>query len=158
MEFIKTFELSKSQKLDILELWNNEYPKKLGHNNTAEFDKYLDTLSEKSYILLLDTSQKVIGWYVDFKRDDEKWFAVILDSKQQGKGYGTKLLNMAKEKEIVLNGWVIDHNNDKKRNGEIYKSPLNFYLKNGFELINNQRLELDKISAVKITWTKENNR
>jgi len=149
---VETSELTKSQKLNILELWNNEYPEKLGHKTMSEFDVYLNNLTGKSHVLLLDKHAMVIGWYVDFIRNGEKWFVLILDSKYQGKGFGTKLLNMAKEKEPVLNGWVIDHNNDKKQNGEFYKSPLDFYLKNGFELLKDQRLELDKISAVKITW------
>lgn len=94
------------------------------------------------------------GWYFDFVREQEKWFAIILDSSLQGKGFGTKLLNMAKEKEPELNGWVIDRDTDRKRNGDLYRSPLPFYLKNGFEKISDTRLELEKISAVKITWRK----
>ena len=39
---------------------------------------------------------------------------MILDSGQQGKGYGTKLLNEAKMDVKKLNGWVIDHDKDKK--------------------------------------------
>jgi hypothetical protein len=57
-----------------------------------------------------------------------------------------------------LNGWVIDHNNDRKKNGLIYVSPLKFYEKCGFEIQNYMRLELDKISAVKIKWTNENDK
>jgi hypothetical protein len=65
-----------------------------------------------------------------------------------------KILNLAKEKETELNAWVIDHNNDIKKNGNKYKTPLEFYLKNGFEKLTENRLELEKISAVKIKWTK----
>jgi len=108
-------------------------------------------LIDQYHILLLDDT-KIKGWYFNFIRENEKWFGMILDSDIQGKGFGTKVLNLAKEKESVLNGWVIDHNNDKKQNGEFYKSPLGFYQKNGFEVISNIRLELDKISAVKIKW------
>jgi hypothetical protein len=53
-----------------------------------------------------------------------------------------------------LNGWVIDHNNDKRKDGLIYISPLKFYEKCGFEIQSDIRLELDNISAVKIKWTK----
>ncbi|MFT4741942.1 MAG: hypothetical protein ACI9L9_002739, partial [Marivirga sp.] len=52
------------------------------------------------------------------------------------------------------NGWVIDHSNERKSNGRLYISPLNFYLKNGFKKLSRNRLELDKISAVKIKWEK----
>ena len=155
MKFSKTIALSKSSKTQILELWNNEFPEKLNYQTLADLDNYLSNLDDQSHILMKDNRQKIKGWYFDFIRDNERWFAIILDSKMSGKGFGTQLLNLGKEKEAVLNGWVIDHDNDKKRNGDTYTSPLNFYLKNGFELLANNRLELDKLSAVKIRWKKE---
>ncbi|MCK9481612.1 MAG: hypothetical protein M0R38_07625 [Bacteroidia bacterium] len=64
------------------------------------------------------------------------------------------MLNELKSDENVLNGWVIDHNSDIKINGNFYQSPLNFYLKNEFEILNETRLELEIMSAVKIKWKK----
>ena len=64
------------------------------------------------------------------------------------------MLNTLKNDENTLNGWVIDHNSDKKLNGNIYQSPLEFYIKNGFETLSETRLELEIMSAVKIKWTK----
>lgn len=154
MEFIKLTELSKNHKKQILNLWNTEYPVKLSYPSFADFENYLKNLTEQSHIVMVDENNKIKGWYFDFVRENEKWFAIILDSSLHGKGFGTKILNFAKETETVLNGWVIDHNNDKKKNGEFYNSPLDFYLKNGFEKLSEIRLELDKISAVKIKWTK----
>ena len=154
MQFIKTSKLSKSQKQEICDLWNNEYPEKLNYRNLADFENYLKILSKQSHIIMVDKDQNIKGWYFDFIRENEKWFAIILDSKFQGKGLGIKMLNLAKEKESELTGWVIDHSNDKKQNGEIYESPLSFYLKNGFELLIKNRLEHEKISAVKIKWKK----
>ena len=138
-----------------MELWNDEFPEKLNYQTLADFESYLSNLEDQFHILMLDNNQNIKGWYFDFIRDAERWFAIILNTEMSGKGYGTQLLNLAKEKEPVLNGWVIDHENDKKRNGETYTSPLNFYLKNGFELLPNNRLELEKLSAVKIRWEKE---
>ena len=155
MKFIKTTALSKTSKAQILELWNNEFPKKLNYQTLADFENYLSNLDNQSHVLLVNNRQNIKGWYFDFIRDDERWFAIILNAKMSGKGFGTQLLNLAKEKEPVLNGWVIDHSNDKKRNGETYISPLNFYLKNGFELITGSRSELEKLSVVKIRWKKE---
>ena len=154
MQFIKTSKLSKSQKQEICDLWNNEYPEKLNYRNLADFENYLKNLSIQSHIIMVDKDQNIKGWYFDFIRENEKWFAIILDSKFQGKGLGKKMLNLVKEKESELNGWVIDHSNDKKQNGEIYESPLSFYLKNGFEILVKNRLENEKISAVKIKWKK----
>ena len=65
------------------------------------------------------------------------------------------MLDEIKNNEPVLNGWVIDHNNDKKKNGQQYISPLKFYEKCGFGILSDVRLELDKISAVKIKWTND---
>jgi len=155
VKFIKTTALSKTSKAQILELWNNEFPKKLNYQTLADFENYLSNLDNQSHVLLVNNRQNIKGWYFDFIRDDERWFAIILNAKMSGKGFGTQLLNLAKEKEPVLNGWVIDHSNDKKRNGETYISPLNFYLKNGFELITGSRSELEKLSVVKIRWKKE---
>lgn len=156
MKFIKQIELSENDKTEILELWNNEYPEKLSYQSITEFDNYLSKLGEQSHILMKCENQGIKGWYFDFVRDNEKWFAIIIDSNFHGQGFGKKLLELAKSKENELNGWVIDHNKDKKKNGESYNSPLNFYLKNGFEKIVKSRLELDKISAVKIKWKNKN--
>jgi len=135
-------------------MWNNEYPEKLNYRNLTDFEDYLKHLTQQSHIIMVDENQNVKGWYFDFIRENEKWFALILDAKLQGKGLGRKMLNLAKEKESELSGWVIDRSNDKKQNGEFYESPLSFYLKNGFELLVKNRLENEKISAVKIKWEK----
>jgi hypothetical protein len=103
---------------------------------------------------LIDPSKKINGRYFEFKRENEKWFAIILDSSIHGNGLGTKILELAKQNKNELNGWVIDHSNEKKSNGRLYISPLNFYLKNGFKKLSRNRLELEKISAVKIKWEK----
>tara|TARA_R110002050_G_scaffold49818_10_gene115590 strand:- start:16450 stop:16914 length:465 start_codon:yes stop_codon:yes gene_type:complete len=154
VEFITQIELSKNDKKEILNLWNNEYPEKLNYQNLSEFEKYLENLTEPSHILMKSENKSIKGWYFDFVRENEKWFAIILDSNFHGNGFGTKLLSLGKEKESELNGWVIDKQDNKMKNGELYKSPLNFYLKNGFEKYDNERLEIEKISAVKIKWQK----
>ncbi|GAA3579383.1 GNAT family N-acetyltransferase [Snuella lapsa] len=156
MEFIKTLKIPKSYKTDIFNLWNQEYPKQLTYNTLKDFDTYLNKLTKASHILIVE-NKKAYGWYVDFNRDSRRWFVILVDSNTQGKGYGSKLLNLAKKKEIELNGWVIDHNNDLKHNGENYLSPLGFYLKNGFELISGDRLEQENISAIRIRWKKQGN-
>lgn len=56
--------------------------------------------------------------------------------------------------KVKIIGWAIDHNLDNKVNGETYKSPLEFYVKNNFEILSKEQLELDTISAVKIQWKK----
>ncbi|PTS96023.1 hypothetical protein DBR27_16625, partial [Flavobacterium sp. HMWF030] len=87
-----------------------------------------------------------------FVRDDEDWFAIILQSKIQGKGNGSRLLNEIKKYRDNLSGWVVDQDNEKKLNATMYKSPMQFYIKNDFRICSEIRIENEKISAVKINW------
>lgn len=154
MELIKSSKLSESEKAQVLDLWNAEYPEQLTYSTIEEFENYVADLAEQSHILLKDENNTIKGWYFDFIRENEKWFVLILDAEVQGKGIGGQILDLAKQNTTCLNGWVIDHNLDKKKNGEIYFSPLSFYLKNGFIEIPSERLKSDKISAVKIRWVR----
>jgi predicted GNAT family N-acyltransferase len=144
--------LNEQEKQQVLDLWNNEYPEKLSYNNLGEFDHYLKNLHNINHFLLTDNIDQILGWALTFERENEKWFAIILSEKVQGKGLGRKILEELKKVEPVLNAWVIDHNNDLKKNGQTYLSPLKFYEKCGFKIQTANRLELDKISAVKIKW------
>ncbi len=152
MKVIETSAPDALQQEAIRELWNNEYPGQLNHSDTGSFRNYLQQLSEQKHFLLVDDNDSVRGWAFVFVRDREKWFAIIVDSRWQGSGCGKLLLNKLKENATKLSGWVIDHSNDKKGSGENYLSPLAFYLKHGFVVCADTRLERDKISAVKIEW------
>jgi len=150
MKFIKKEVLTEGQKEEIYSLWNDEYPEKLTHRNLESFEDYLDGVAQKLHLLLLDDQEQIIGWLFLFERNEEDWLAMIVAGKLQGKGYGTRLLKEAMLHTDTLNGWVIDHFNDRKLNGDIYRSPLAFYLKNGFRLVAEERFESAKMSAVKI--------
>jgi len=155
LKIIQTTELNEKAKKQVLYLWNNEYPEKLSYNDLNEFDNYLQNLANLTHFLLTDEVDITLGWALTFDRNNEKWFAIILSEKIKGKGFGRKMLNEIKSNEKILNGWVIDHDNDRKKNGQQYTSPLKFYEKCDFEILNDVRLELDKISAVKIRWVNE---
>lgn len=154
MKLITTKLLSHSQQSQILTLWNAEYPVNLAHKSIKGLQDFLAKMEDAHHVLLVE-GEVINGWYVDFIRDNERWFTLILRSEIHGRGYGTQLLNQAKALRPELNGWVIDHNNDVKLSGSVYQSPLAFYLKNGFQVIPEIRLELDVISAVKIVWRKQ---
>lgn len=156
LEFKKTNQLSEDQELQIYELWNKEFTAKISYNDISEFEAYLDKLVEQHHILVLDEYENVLGWFFDFIRDEERWFAIIIDSSLHGKGVGSKILDLAKSSNKVLNAWVTDHNTDLKRNGEPYQSPLQFYIKNDFEVLTDVRIETEILSAVKIRWSKTN--
>lgn len=154
MKIINNHQLNQEQKEQILQLWNNEYPEKLAYKSIDEFENYLEKLNEVNHFLLLNDDEKIQGWAITFERENETWFAIILSENLHGKGWGTKVLNELKQHKNELNGWVIDNNNDKKLNGNFYKSPLEFYIKNEFEVLSEIRLELEIMSAVKIKWKK----
>ncbi|TVZ26112.1 acetyltransferase (GNAT) family protein [Gillisia sp. Hel_I_86] len=144
--------LNSQEKQAVFKLWNQEYPKSLGYSKLEEFDSYLHGLSELHHVLVKDGFGNIVAWYSGFKREDGIWFAMILNASIQGKGIGTKLLEMAKQSNPLLNGWLIDHTNYLKNDGSIYRSPLKFYLRNDFFVLKQERLELPTISAVKIRW------
>ena len=152
MNIIQTTVLTLEQEESLFELWNSEYPERICYNELSAFQDHLESLSNTKHYLLVDDLKELQGWAFTFVREEEVWFGIIIDSKIQGKGFGTILLDELKKDKSVLNGWVIDHQNDVKRNNDTYFSPLGFYTKQGFIVNENIRLENDKISAVKIRW------
>jgi len=153
LDFTKTKDLDLKEKKQIFDLWNKEYPRNLEYENFQQFEDYLKELKDQNHILVLDKNERIIGWYFDFIREDERWFAAILKSEFHGHKIGTALIELAKKDRSRLNGWVITSNEYLKSNGTAYRSPLGFYLKNGFIIHEEMRLETDKISAIKISWS-----
>ena len=89
-----------------------------------------------------------------FDRDNETWFAMIVNEPHQFQGIGKTLMSAMKKRTTQLNGWLVDHNNDIKSNGENYLSKKDYYLKHDFKILDHSRLETQQISAVQIQWEK----
>ena len=155
MSIIETDALTEEQKVQIMNLWNKEYPAQLQYSSIEGFDSYLNNLLQPNHFLAIDDNDTLMGWAFSFTRENERWFAIIIDGSMQRQGLGTSLLNRLKENETVLNGWVTDHDRYMKKNGEQYHSPLQFYSRNNFIFCHDVRLETEKLSAVKIAWAKE---
>ena len=153
MKIVQKDILSIEEKEVLRELWNNEYPAKLHLKTLEDLDLYLDRLLNTKHYLLFDDSDKINGWAFTFLRENENWFAILLDSKIQGKGNGSLLISELKKNNTILNGWVTDHENEVKQNNEVYKSPMLFYMKHDFTILTETRIENEKMSAVKINWT-----
>lgn len=151
MRVIHTDELTEKQKRAILKLWNNEYPDQLSHKDLAGLNAYLSNIPSAQHYLCMKTT-RILGWAFKFSRDAETWFAIILDSSIQKQGIGTMMLEKLKTNEKALSGWVVDHDLYHKANGETYHSPLSFYLKNGFGVNRQLRLESPQLSAALIKW------
>lgn len=147
-------ELTPFARRQVYDLWNDLYPERLVFNEIAGFDAYLSGLSDPRHFVLSE-EEKVLGWGLTFEREGARWFAIMVSETLHGRGYGKQLLNALRWHEPELNAWVIDHPNDRRKNGKPYLSPLGFYQKNGFEVLPDFRLERDIISAVKIRWRNE---
>lgn len=154
MQVKRTQQLTKKQKKNIIDLWNEEYPEALSLSDVNAFDDYLEGLSDKHHLLVIDDKEDVAGWLIDFIRGGERCFAMLLHVSSQGKGYGTKLLDTAKQTNTELNGWVIDNNEQQKQNGQNYKSPTGFYKKNDFEIVHGIQSKKNGIKGIKVRWEK----
>ena len=152
MRILETTVLDDNQREAVMRLWNEEYPTQLNYVRMADFDNYLDGLSDKQHYLGIDDEGLIIGWAFSFIREGERWFAIIVNRSAQGKGNGTVLLHALKEKKERLAGWVTDHERYLKSDGTPYSPPLAFYLQNGFSVREDVRLEIEKLSAVRIDW------
>ena len=152
MKFITTSRLYKIQKSQIRNLWNAEYPAIIQQKELADFEKYLSGLKEKNHILIKEKNGIIVGWFIDFIRDGERWFAMIVSSEIQGKGYGSKLLEMGKKRNTELNGWAVQSTEYKRSDGKPYKPPLGFYEKMGFRIFSEIKFETDIMTTVKIKW------
>jgi GNAT superfamily N-acetyltransferase len=135
-------------------IWQAEYPGIIKYNNISSFSDFLSNLQETEYYLAINKVGHLSGLAYVFTRDAEKWFAIMLYSSYQSKGIGTKLLNCIKHNYSAINGWVVAQNDLKKNNGELYKSPLLFYIKNNFTILENQTTIKNGMHLHKINWTK----
>jgi len=138
------------EKKAILALWNNEYPVSLRLAGEAALEAYFASLKPLSHLLLREADSSTKGWLFLFERMEEVWFAMILAREAQGCGYGRMLLQQAGAVTPVLHGWAIDHDGYTKADGSPYPSPLGFYRRLGFEVLD-ERME-QPFSAVKIRW------
>jgi hypothetical protein len=148
-EFQITKILTLSQENQINHLWNIEYPSKLNNR----FLLLLKDVSKYTHYIVEDENQNIIAWAMDFEKDNEIRFSIIVDSNYKGQGLGKLLIDQLKIEHAEFYGWVIDHENDLKENGQVYESPIPFYLKQGFKILPDCRLDTELIKAVKIAWT-----
>lgn len=150
----KLEELTKPQKVEILGLWNDEYPAQLNHESVDTLETYLNGCRAKKHWLAIDENGTICGWFMSFERNAERWFAMIIHRKHQGKGLGKLLLTKVKLIEPSLNGWAVDEIGYQKQDGTAYNAPLEFYIKHGFTLAPEVRFETEILSSVKIVWSK----
>jgi len=71
MEIVKTKSLNSEDKQIVFNLWNKEYPAKLGFQTIIDMNSYLDTLPDLSYYLLKNDLKVIEGWAMTFGRGEE---------------------------------------------------------------------------------------
>lgn len=153
MKIIKTSSLTAAQKETIRYLWNREYPAQLAVT-PGDFEAFLAASTDHFHLLVLDDTGEVAGWATTFTRQGERWFSIIINELYQRIGLGRTLIQLLKERETQLNGWVIDHESYVKQNGEPYASPLAFYQQAGFQVVSGSRYEDSTLSAIRVVWRK----
>ena len=72
LKIITTTILSEDQKTQVLDLWNREYPEKLCYNSLADFDEYLEKLTDHKNFLLINNENKIFGWAFTFNRENKR--------------------------------------------------------------------------------------
>jgi len=152
MRLIYTIKLNENQLQQIDFLWNNEYPKKLMNR----FSMLLEDATHYRHFIIENEPNTIVGWAVLFDTENETRFSIIVPETHKGKGIGSQLIAELKKACSCFFGWVIDDNKDVKNDGSIYRSPLMFYRKLNFEVLQDQRIETPIISAVKVKWQAEN--
>lgn len=145
--------LSVAEKEDITRLWNAEYPAVIKYGGVADFEAFLDGLTEHRHFLIFGDEGAVDAWLLVFTRDADRWFSIIVNSAVHGRGFGRILIDEARKSEPVLNGWVAADNSLLRTDGSVYPSPLDFYRKLGFAVFDDITLDKNGFRAVKIRWT-----
>ena len=152
MNIVKTQILNHAQFEQINRLWDEEYPRTL----KGRFKNLLDGVEYFNHYLIESDDKVILAWAVEFKKDSEIRFSIIVDNRSQGKGFGKQLVEKLKENLDDFHGWVIDHDTALKENGDLYRSPLSFYQKLGFQILSDQRIDNETLKAVKIRWNRNN--
>ncbi len=145
--------LSASQEAALLQLWNEEFIAGIAHPDLASLRSFLAGLQNTRFFFLTrQTDGSIGGIAFSFDRNGARWFSIVLSNAAQGKGFGKALMRSLQDSEPELNGWVIDRDSFLKTNGLAYPSPLAFYERLGFIALPDERLDTEKISAVRIRW------
>ena len=134
-------------------LWNDNYPISLFLPTIKDLSDYLDRLINPTHYTI-EEDGKLLAWHAIFDRNDERWFIMIIHQSYQRKGLGRSLLENSKKVENQLAGWVIESDEYIKHDNSRYISPLNFYLKNNFDVDKTFRLQKNGIETVKVFWRK----
>lgn len=143
-----TDKLDGLQMAQVNAMWNEEYPVAL----KDRFPLLLEGGKWYKHFYISNEKNEIKAWALVFEKEEEIRFSIIVSGVYQGQGLGSILLERLKLDCPEFYGWVIDHNEDKKSNGNPYVSPLQFYIKQGMKVLPEVRVDNDILRAVKIKW------
>lgn len=146
MKKTKVLTQQQAQQIDIL--WNTLYSVKL----KDRFSLLLQGIDNFMHYIIEDEAGNVQAWAVYFEKDAPIRFSILVSKALQGNGLGKQLIDALKADLPEFYGWVTDHNNDLLSDGSFYISPMPFYLKQGFKVLDHVRLDTEMIKAVMIHW------
>jgi GNAT superfamily N-acetyltransferase len=129
MTITNTNQLTDEQFQQVNRLWDSEFPVQLN----GRFEEFLDNIVHPRHYVIEDERGQLMAWAVHFEKDQEKRFSIIVSSSHQGKGLGSALVQLLKADLGEFYGWVIDHASYVKADGTPYLTPIQFYIKHGFE-------------------------
>lgn len=140
MNVIRKTELTSKEIGLMLELYNRRMPKSF---NKTE-DTFCIDCGEDVEIFMAYEAEVLSG----FLSIREGWGKLISSGLA-----GKLLLEEAKKHNDVLFGWVSTKEGVKNGEGKDYKSPINFYLNNGFKIDERRNEGLDP-TILKVIWKK----
>ncbi len=132
----------------------SEYPKFTREIKFLKFKNFLNQNEERK-IIIATSDEKLIGWLMVSFADKLGiyHFNMLVHRDFQRTGIGSKLLLNAKEHFNELYGVVVPVNRYKRRDGTQYRSPLEFYLRNGFQLTGKKFIGYKDVTMVEIKWS-----
>ena len=111
--------------------------------------------NENVKVITATLGDKLLGWLmVSFAENRGLYhFNMLVRRDFQRTGIGKQLLIKAKENFDELYGVVVPVNRYKRRDGTQYKTPIDFYKKNGFSLTGKKFTEYKVVQLVEIKWS-----
>ncbi|MHA1228142.1 MAG: GNAT family N-acetyltransferase [Candidatus Hodarchaeales archaeon] len=137
--------------------WNQEYPVIFDRMTIKSVQRLFSEHRTTWEILLAqkETTNEPVGLLIlqhELIKNRQNWFTIVVDRKYQGRGVGSTLIDKAKSLVEQLHGWVIPFNDYKREDGSYYKSPFNFYLKQGFKIGDDFFVEKKDLHLVEVYW------
>jgi GNAT superfamily N-acetyltransferase len=133
------------------QVWNEECPVQIRYDHVGAFENYFASLENIDFYVAQNEEQFFYGFAFVFTRENDRWFAIFINSKFQNKKIGRMLLDSIKQNEKMVYGWIVDHDNYIKDDGTPYLSPKSFYVKNNFEILKEYALK-NGLQLRKIKW------